>query len=127
MESLFLNSVTYENEMLDAYMRKLTTAPEEGARPGAGRQVPLRTAAAVLAGARPAGRRPRAAPAPAAARGRRASPSSPSSFDFGNGAAREKTLHKEFTIRNLGDADLVIENVSTTCGCTVAGYDDRRW
>ncbi len=25
VESLFLNSVTYENEMLDAYMRKLTT------------------------------------------------------------------------------------------------------
>ena len=24
IESLFLNSVTYENEMLDAYMRKLT-------------------------------------------------------------------------------------------------------
>jgi enamine deaminase RidA (YjgF/YER057c/UK114 family) len=27
VESLFLNSVTYENEMLDAYMRKLTAAP----------------------------------------------------------------------------------------------------
>ncbi len=26
VESLFLNSVTYENEMLDAYMRKLTGA-----------------------------------------------------------------------------------------------------
>ena len=25
VESLFLNSVTYENEMLDAYMRKLTS------------------------------------------------------------------------------------------------------
>lgn len=25
VESLFLNTVTYENEMLDAYMRKLTT------------------------------------------------------------------------------------------------------
>jgi hypothetical protein len=25
VESLFLNSVTYENEMLDAYMRRLTT------------------------------------------------------------------------------------------------------
>ena len=24
MESLFLNSVTYENEMLDAFMRRLT-------------------------------------------------------------------------------------------------------
>lgn len=27
-ESLFLNSVTYENEMLDAYMRKLTAKVE---------------------------------------------------------------------------------------------------
>jgi hypothetical protein len=26
VESLFLNTVTYENEMLDAYMRKLTAA-----------------------------------------------------------------------------------------------------
>jgi hypothetical protein len=32
VESLFLNSVTYENEMLDAYMRKLT-APRRKARP----------------------------------------------------------------------------------------------
>lgn len=27
VESLFLNTVTYENEMLDAYMRKLTGGP----------------------------------------------------------------------------------------------------
>ena len=32
VESLFLNSVTYENEMLDAYMRKLT-----GRKKGRGR------------------------------------------------------------------------------------------
>ena len=30
VESLFLNSVTYENEMLDAYMRKLTTPKKKG-------------------------------------------------------------------------------------------------
>jgi hypothetical protein len=30
VESLFLNSVTYENEMLDAYMRKLTAAKKRG-------------------------------------------------------------------------------------------------
>jgi len=30
VESLFLNSVTYENEMLDAYMRKLTSAKKRG-------------------------------------------------------------------------------------------------
>jgi hypothetical protein len=31
IESLFLNSVTYENEMLDAYMRRLT-APKKKSR-----------------------------------------------------------------------------------------------
>mgnify|MGYP001488248257 FL=1 len=30
VESLFLNSVTYENEMLDAYMRKLTAPKKKG-------------------------------------------------------------------------------------------------
>jgi hypothetical protein len=32
VESLFLNSVTYENEMLDAYMRRLTTPPRKKGR-----------------------------------------------------------------------------------------------
>jgi len=36
VESLFLNSVTYENEMLDAYVRKLT---KKGRRRPAGRSV----------------------------------------------------------------------------------------
>lgn len=43
----------------------------------------------------------------------------PESFDFGK-ALPGKTLRKEFTIRNFGDAELVIEGVSTTCGCTAA-------
>ena len=43
----------------------------------------------------------------------------PESFDFGK-AQPGKTLRKEFTIRNFGDAVLVIEGVSTTCGCTAA-------
>jgi hypothetical protein len=30
VESLFLNSVTYENEMLDAYVRRLTGARKKG-------------------------------------------------------------------------------------------------
>ena len=30
VESLFLNSVTYENEMLDAYMRRLTGPRKKG-------------------------------------------------------------------------------------------------
>ena len=33
VESLFLNSVTYENEMLDAYMRKLTAGKKKGRGP----------------------------------------------------------------------------------------------
>ena len=32
VESLFLNTVTYENEMLDAYMRKLTAGARKKAR-----------------------------------------------------------------------------------------------
>jgi len=35
VESLFLNSVTYENEQLDAYMRRLTGPEgEKGSKPG---------------------------------------------------------------------------------------------
>jgi hypothetical protein len=37
VESLFLNSVTYENEMLDAYMRRITAAAPrkpKGKQPG---------------------------------------------------------------------------------------------
>ena len=38
VESLFLNSVTYENEMLDAYMRRLTATGKKGrSRTPAGR------------------------------------------------------------------------------------------
>jgi len=37
VESLFLNSVTYENEMLDAYMRKLTATKKKGRGRAAGR------------------------------------------------------------------------------------------
>jgi hypothetical protein len=43
----------------------------------------------------------------------------PESFDFGQ-TQPGKTLRKDFTIRNFGDAELVIEGVSTTCGCTAA-------
>ncbi len=32
VESLFLNSVTYENEVLDAYMRRLTSDKRRGRR-----------------------------------------------------------------------------------------------
>jgi hypothetical protein len=40
VESLFLNSVTYENEMLDAYMRRLTAGgKKKGRGRSAGRSV----------------------------------------------------------------------------------------
>jgi hypothetical protein len=39
VESLFLNSVTYENEMLDAYMRKLTATKKRGRGRAAGRSL----------------------------------------------------------------------------------------
>lgn len=37
IESLFLNSVTYENEMLDAYMRKLKASRRKARSRSAGR------------------------------------------------------------------------------------------
>jgi hypothetical protein len=43
----------------------------------------------------------------------------PDGFDFGR-ALPGRTLRKEFTLRNAGDAELVIAGVSTTCGCTAA-------
>jgi hypothetical protein len=43
----------------------------------------------------------------------------PPSFDFGK-VLPQKSLTREFNIRSFGAQDLVIENVSTTCGCTVA-------
>jgi hypothetical protein len=49
----------------------------------------------------------------------------PESFDFGN-ALPDKILRKDFSIRNFGDAALVIETVSTTCGCTAALPEERR-
>lgn len=42
----------------------------------------------------------------------------PPSFDFGK-TLPQKALTREFSVRNFGDQDLVIENVSTSCGCTV--------
>jgi hypothetical protein len=49
----------------------------------------------------------------------------PESFDFGR-ALPGKTLRKEFTIRNFGGAELVIESTSTSCGCTAALAADNR-
>jgi hypothetical protein len=43
----------------------------------------------------------------------------PLEFDFGK-ALQNKTLTKEFSIRNFGSVDLKIDNVTTSCGCTAA-------
>jgi hypothetical protein len=47
----------------------------------------------------------------------------PATFDFGK-ALPGKTLEKQFSIRNFGDADLVIERITTSCGCTAGLMDD---
>ena len=49
----------------------------------------------------------------------------PGSFDFGE-VLPNKTLRKEFLIRNHGSEALVIEKVTTDCGCTAALLDDTR-
>jgi Protein of unknown function (DUF1573) len=49
----------------------------------------------------------------------------PPSFDFGK-ALPQRALAREFNIRNFGDRDLIIENVSTSCGCTAALLDPAR-
>ena len=51
----------------------------------------------------------------------------PESFDFG-AARQNRTLTKEFQIRNFGTAELVIGRITTSCGCTVSqmGDDDKR-
>lgn len=48
----------------------------------------------------------------------------PEAFDFGP-ALQNKTLNKEFVVKNLGNRDLLIEDVVTTCGCTVGKLETR--
>jgi hypothetical protein len=42
----------------------------------------------------------------------------PPSFDFGK-VLPGKAMSRTFSIRNFGKQDLVIENISASCGCTV--------
>ena len=42
----------------------------------------------------------------------------PPSFDFGK-VLPQKSVSREFAIRNFGKQDLVVDSVSTSCGCTV--------
>jgi len=78
---------------------------------------------AVPTGADEAGKTGEGAPAEAPAPAPRLAVE-PESFDFGR-AVQHKTLSKEFSLRNYGTADLVIEGVSTTCGCTAALLDSK--
>jgi hypothetical protein len=48
----------------------------------------------------------------------------PDGFDFGQ-ALKNKELVKEFQVRNHGSADLTIEKVTTSCGCTAALLNER--
>lgn len=47
------------------------------------------------------------------------------SFDFGNVLEGTAVKH-DFTIKNVGQGDLVIGQVQTSCGCTVAKSDKQR-
>jgi uncharacterized protein DUF1573 len=46
----------------------------------------------------------------------------PASFEFGTVKAG-RAVDKEFVVRNHGRAELVIESVKTSCGCTAALTD----
>ncbi|HEY3119120.1 MAG TPA: DUF1573 domain-containing protein [Vicinamibacteria bacterium] len=46
----------------------------------------------------------------------------PPGFAFGRVLAN-RIVHKQFVVRNWGDADLTIEKISTSCGCTAALAD----
>jgi hypothetical protein len=63
------------------------------------------------------------APAPTAADGPRLA-LEPAAFDFGR-VLPQRTLSKQFAIRNFGSADLALEKVTTTCGCTAALLDEK--
>jgi len=48
----------------------------------------------------------------------------PASFNFGE-VLQNRTLHKEFTIRNQGSEELVIDKIVSDCGCTVVGFETK--
>jgi hypothetical protein len=49
----------------------------------------------------------------------------PPLFDSGK-VLPQRSVSREFVIRNFGKRDLVIENVSTSCGCTAALLDPAK-
>jgi hypothetical protein len=66
----------------------------------------------------------RSKPVPPASTGPRIAVEPPF-FDFGK-ALPHKALTREFNIRNFGTEDLVIANVSSSCGCTAALLDPAK-
>ena len=64
---------------------------------------------------------------PAALGGAEAAPRltlDPESWDFGR-TLKNRVLEKQFTLKNAGAADLVIDKISTTCGCTAALLSEK--
>jgi hypothetical protein len=48
----------------------------------------------------------------------------PESWDFGRTLAN-RVLEKQFSLMNVGEADLVIDGISTTCGCAAALLSEK--
>jgi len=48
----------------------------------------------------------------------------PASFDFGQ-VKQQAVLKKEFQVRNFGDADLVLQDPTSSCGCTAAKFESK--
>lgn len=42
-------------------------------------------------------------------------------INFGNKLSTD-TIKGEFTLENIGDKDLIIEHIESTCGCTIPTY-----
>lgn len=78
---------------------------------------PVLLAALLLGGGAPS---PAASPSPAAPR----LSVEPESFDFG-ATLPGRSLTKEFSLRNVGGAELVIDKLSTSCACTAYLLDEK--
>jgi hypothetical protein len=71
---------------------------------------------------------PGAAPTPASPSATPAGPRlalEPARFDFGD-VLPGRRLTKEFTLRNVGSAELVIGKLSSSCACAAALLDDKQ-
>jgi hypothetical protein len=71
----------------------------------------------------PVAQAPAPTPVPTSARAPRIAVE-PAVFDFGK-VLQERTLTKQFSIRNFGSADLAILGISHPCGCTAALMDSK--